>query len=122
MTWATPYIGQTHEPDAPFPCFVFARRVQREVFGRELPGILSVARAVRDGGDFDEAYPEIDKPRDGCLVLIGTVGDEAAHVGVWCEQAKMVVHAENGFGSVIASDLWRLRHLWHSVRFYAVPA
>lgn len=120
--WATPFIGRKYAPTLADNCLGFARDVQREVFGRQLPGMLSLFRGSSAGVEIEDAFPEVEKPSDGCLVVMLDVNDRAAHVGVWCEAARRVVHAENVFGSVVADELGVVRFLWPSVRFFEVPA
>lgn len=120
--WASRYIGRRYEPTLADNCLGFAREVQREVYGRELPGMLSLMREAVRGEGIDDTYPELDRPADGCLVVLGDRKNACAHVGVWCGPAGRVVHAESGFGSVVADELGVLRFQWPSVRFFGVPA
>lgn len=121
MTWASAHIGDRHEPTLAGNCLAHVRNWQRDDFAKSMGGMLSVFRAAFSDG-IDSAYREIAKPVDGCLVLMGTPTNPAAHIGMWCAEAKRVIHAKDSFGSVVAEELRMVRLVWSSVRFYEVPA
>ena len=122
MSWASAYIGRPYDRTLADNCLGLARAIQSEVFDRQLHGLLSMLRLVVSGGSVEDQFPELARPVEGCIVLMGTRQEPAAHVGVWCESARRVVHASRGFGSVVAEELSTLRMQWHSVRFFEVPA
>lgn len=122
MSWAATYIGRRHETTLADNCLGFARTVQAEVFGRQLPGMLSLARSAARGQGLELAFPEIQRPTEGCLVVMLDAQGRAAHVGVWCAAARRVIHAQEGFGSVVADELPTVRIQWPTVRFFEVPA
>lgn len=120
--WASRYIGRPHEPTLADNCLGFARAVQADVFGRELPGMLSFMRSAARGLGLEERFPELDRPVEGCLVVMLDARDRAAHVGVWCDEARRVVHSDESFGSVVATELRTVQMQWRTVRFFEVPA
>lgn len=64
-------------------------------------------------------FKPIDKPKEGCLVVMKTV-DDSFHVGIYKDFA---VHHNYNFGSsgcVIISDMGSIRAEFKRVRFYAI--
>ena len=104
MSWASQYIGipwVAGESD----CWAFARRVWRERFGFDVPAVdvdahsrLASSREFADHEEYVNWEP-VEMPADGDAVMMGK-NKWVSHIGVWCAQAKGVVHSVEGIGVV----------------------
>lgn len=112
-SWADRYIGCPHEPTLEANCHGFARRVYREVFGRDLMGMLGVFRALAKGEELP--FKQVARPVDGCLVLMGPAANRSNHVGVYCGASRTIVHASDARGQVVSSPPRLLRAAYPSL-------
>ncbi|MBT3305060.1 MAG: hypothetical protein HN377_01110 [Alphaproteobacteria bacterium] len=93
MHWAEHYIGipwsATGEGPDNFHCWAFVRHIQKQNFGRDLPGIpnpedvLAIARGFRDHPE-RQRWELVNAPNDGDCVLMRQAR-YPIHVGVWLE-------------------------------------
>ena len=93
MHWAEHYIGipwsATGEGPDNFHCWAFVRHIQKQNFGRDLPGIpnpedvLAIARGFRDHPE-PQRWELVNAPNDGDCVLMRQAR-YPIHVGVWLE-------------------------------------
>lgn len=114
--WAQPYIGIPYKSTLEDSCLGLARKIYREVFGRNLIGGLSVARTLKAGRDLP-LRPRVT-PVDGCLVFMGDRFDPGRHVGVYCAAARSVIHACDQRQACVSTGLEDVRMLFSSVRFF----
>ncbi len=119
MSWANAFVGIPYRANgrsvAGCDCWGLYRLAVRARLGIDLPMWDTVdaddsrraARAIRAerGG---EAWPEVEKPRDGDLVLMrgawttggGQLRGSAVHVGCFVEPG-LVLHVEDGLDAVL---------------------
>lgn len=105
MSWAAQYIGEPWVAGRN-DCWAFARRVQAEVFAREVPAVDIDALDARACARAIAAHPErlrwsrVDAPAEGDLVLMAHA-KHPSHVGVWVSaDGGGVLHALQGAGVV----------------------
>ena len=93
MHWAEHYIGipwsVTGDGPVSYHCWAFVRHIQKEHFGRDLPGIpnpedvLAIARGFRDHPE-RQRWELVNAPNDGDCVLMRQAR-YPIHVGVWLD-------------------------------------
>lgn len=93
MHWAEHYIGipwsATGDGPTSYHCWAFVRHIQKQHFGRDLPGIpnpedvLAIARGFRDHPE-RQRWELINAPNDGDCVLMRQAR-YPIHVGVWLD-------------------------------------
>jgi hypothetical protein len=93
MHWAEHYIGipwsATGDGPVSYHCWAFVRHIQKEYFGRDLPGIpnpedvLAIARGFRDHPE-RQRWKLVNAPKDGDCVLMRQAR-YPIHVGVWLD-------------------------------------
>ncbi len=124
MHWTLSYLGQpwsvTHD------CFYWFRRVQREVFGRDIDDLrrdgnrlLFSMRAMSDGVAIRFGWRRSVAPVDGDAVYM-TQKTKPHHIGVAAViRGKVhVLHAPDGCGVVLSDqaslrlNLWRVTSYW----------
>jgi len=91
MHWAEHYIGipwsATGDGPVSYHCWAFVRHIQKQHFGRDLPGIpnpedvLAIARGFRDHPE-RQRWELVNAPNDGDCVLMRQAR-YPIHVGVW---------------------------------------
>lgn len=123
MHWAIKYIGQPWSTEC--DCWGFFRLVQREQFGVDLP-IFSPAsyRLQVKGAVFAEHQERANwieisaaEVREGDGLLM-TIGQHAAHVGIWVEvDGGRVLHSDSPRGGQLA-PLDRLAEQYTTIKFY----
>lgn len=99
-------LGQPYEA-AGRHCWWLAGLVQREIFGRvlpggpeTLPGSATRARLFREHPARGE-WREHREPADGDLVLMGRAPGRDIHCGVFLADRGGVIHTDHGHGVVI---------------------
>jgi hypothetical protein len=112
-------------------CWDFARHVQRELFGRELPGIavpndFSRRWVIEEFGRHPERSRWQEVPEgpgglvmaaDGALVLMAHL-KFPAHIGVWLAPEARVIHCDGKTG-VACESVLALRQLsWKKLTFF----
>lgn len=122
--WAISYLGQAWCPRT-HDCWVFFRRVQREVFGRDIPAVEPANYRPETKAELLKLHPhrlawrEIDQAEllDGDGVRMSSAADPG-HVGIWtAADGGRVVHCDKPFG-VMATPLADLREQYAEIRFY----
>lgn len=122
--WAFQYLGQAWEANT-HDCWVFFRRVQREVFGRDVPAVpvasyrAAVKAALMDNHPHRFDWQEITREhlRDGDGVRMASASNPG-HVGIWADiDGGRVIHCDMPFG-VQASALDRLSEEYARIQFY----
>lgn len=111
--WSAAYVGdpwdaRTHD------CWVFARRIWRERFGRDVPAVdfdaasaLDCRRALAQRPERAN-WHEVATPAEGDAVLMGKSA-RPSHVGVWVgADGGRVLHCLQGHG-VVCQDVTALR-------------
>lgn len=121
MHWSAAYVGIPH---ADLDCGQLVERVLRDHFGRDVrfpqrenDNLFHRADLItRHARDF--ARP-IDKPYDGCGVMILSRA-RLAHIGLYCAiDQGYVLHSDSCFGSSVCMPINRLQ-LSHRIEgFYA---
>jgi hypothetical protein len=116
MSWVLPYLNQrwTEKTD----CYHWFARIQREVFGRDVP--LVARPAYRH--QWVEAGKDAATWRDGDAVIMYSVARDVrlTHIGVWhTADGGGVVHAQTG-GTVcfdaranLEQQQWAIREVLH---------
>ena len=112
-------------------CWDFACHVERELFGRELPGVLVPAELskrwvldeIANNPERDlwqevapSAYGMI-AAADGALVLMAHL-KHAAHVGVWLKPESRVIHCSEAHGVCFEPVLALQMMGWRNLSFY----
>lgn len=117
--WANKYMGQRVDTTLEDNCLGLARRILREQFNAEVPGMLGALRTAFKGGELPVSERR-GRLRDGTLVVMGNTACPVRHVGVYCAQADRVIHAvtDEEPKRVRAESLSRLRAEWPSILFY----
>lgn len=126
--WETDYLGRPWQsgatgPDA-FDCWGLVRRVQRDVYGRDLPAIGVDAVDLRAVVTAFASHPErahwerVEAPAEGDCVLMSRARDPS-HVGLWLNcNGGGVLHALRGSGVVFSSLSALRRDRWARIEFY----
>ena len=109
-------------------CYGCATRLQRELFGRDMPdfampataGRVAIAAAIAVHPERGN-WVEVSSPVDGALVTMAR-NDCGYHIGTWlAEDGGLIVHALENVG-VVADTMPALMALgWRRFRFH-VPA
>jgi len=120
-----PYVKGAMGPDA-FNCWGLACAIERDYFGRTLPQLAidvdglsprQLIELLRDHPGRD-GWCEVPVPKDGDLVAMGRMNDEA-HIGVWADvDGGNVIHAIAGMGVCKHSRLHIRLMAYNLVRFY----
>lgn len=125
-----PLIGQPWAWQAR-NCWDFAAHVERELFGRLLPGVAvpddpkwkwMVAEIARHPErDNWTALPEspygLVQAADGALCLMGRFSGPG-HVGVWLADRREVIHCDRDRGVCLESDLALKQQGWIKRTYY----
>lgn len=122
--WAVPYIGQpwrAHDHD----CWCFFRRVQKEIFARDVPAVDPADYATATKARLLDSHPHrrawveipLHELREGDGVIMSSASDPG-HVGVWIDvDGGRVLHCDTPLG-VQASALDALSIAYSRIRFY----
>jgi len=121
--WAAQYIGEpgvAGEHD----CWAFFRRVQRDIFKRDVPVIdvdaCSRFACVRAFVNHDERanWNLITAPEEGCAVLLSQ-SKHPSHVGVWADvDGGGVLHCVEGSGVIFQNPSSLKTSGWSTLEFY----
>ena len=121
--WSNQYIGM---PYSTFNCAELCRLALKEVFGYEMC-LPQMPRTVIGMGKAIESqeyrYPEIDKPFEGCLVLMKARG-VSSHIGLYTKAGNRdnVLHAMKSAGQTILTPFDRLYNIGLKIEgFYGWP-
>ncbi len=125
-----PWVANAKGPDA-YDCYHLTRFVEHSLFGVEMPDVVVPA----DPGwkwiiDQIARHPERQRwqevsydyksgnvPRDGSIVALGST-TQAAHIGVWFEPERSILHTDNPEG-VVFQDMQTVRMRgWQRQRFF----
>lgn len=120
-----PWAWQVHN------CWGFARHVERELFGRDLPEIpVPPELSKRWVLDEFEANPEranwIETPegpggliaaQDGALVLMAHLR-MPAHIGVWLKPEQRIIHCDEAHGVCFEQVMALRQQGWKQLRFF----
>ena len=99
-------LGHPYD-DAVHHCWWLASLVQRDVFGRDLPGWTGArpAPAARTrifrGHPARSSWQAFPEPCDGDLVLMGKAGGLETHCGVYLGDFAGIIHSDKPHGVVI---------------------
>lgn len=125
--WASQYIGQRWESGATGPdawdCGTFARHVEREHFGRDIPHTFADANniheVVRVLNRIDLAdWHEVGSPKDGDGAILAH-SRFGSHVGVWLDiDGGGVLHCQQGAGVIFTPANKLAVSGWARVRYY----
>ncbi len=130
----TPWKANSEGPDA-FDCWHLCKHVHKHLFNRELPSVVMpenpswrwMIKAI-------EMHPERQrweevpwKPHqlvsvgDGALVLMAR-SDNPAHIGVWLEQERRVMHCDGYMG--VCMETFAMLHMggWVKLRLFEPQA
>lgn len=95
-------IGYARGGDGPqaYDCWNFARWVQREHFGRDVPFMPTPAShgsiaKVMDPWAVEFGWRRVETPADGDAVFLACLR-EPTHVGIWVGDLKAVLHCSLG--------------------------
>lgn len=127
--YLTSLIGQRWAPDR--TCWHVAAEIQRELFGRDLPSIIVPSEPSwrwmidtlaghperQNWSEVVSPHPGLVTARDGALVALGRA-DRAAHVGVWLQPERLVIHCDQSFGVVAQSTAGLRAAGWGRIHFY----
>lgn len=122
-------IGRRWSPE--YSCWHHAKRIQRELFGRDLPDVvLPEHPGWRWMIETIEGHPERQRWReavppapglisaaDGALVAMGRA-DRAAHIGVWLAPERLVSHCDESSGSRFDPVPALRMQGWGRIRFF----
>ncbi|WP_041683493.1 hypothetical protein [Pusillimonas sp. T7-7] len=122
--WHEKYVGLPYIPGSG-DCAALAERVAREVFGKTIGLPAGHASTYREQAkqilELRDSYArKIDKPVDGCPVLLIGRG-RLCHIGVmcWISNEWFVLHANQSFGAVTCERLRDLTRIhWKVENFY----
>jgi len=127
MHWAEKYVGQKWTPI--HDCFYWFRKISEEQFGRVVPvcghidhtrQALTASRAMAQDITATYGYVKAKTPSEGDAVFM-TQRCVPHHIGlaILIEGQLHVLHALDGIGSVVVSDIsdlaangWKIEGFW----------